>query len=53
MSEIEQLVSALREEVAYVIRAKGAVHANDAFDLAYHTGELLGMDVSALEREAQ
>lgn len=52
-TELDELISALREEASLVISTGGKVHPDDAFDLAYHVGELLGLDVTALENQAR
>lgn len=47
---MDEIREALVEEIREAIKARGHITVNDAFDLAYHAGQVLGLDVDAMER---
>lgn len=49
----QEVREVLAEEVREAIRVGGNLHPNDVFDLAYHAGQFLGLDVDAIERQAK
>ncbi|WP_327294472.1 hypothetical protein [Streptomyces sp. NBC_01197] len=49
MESEKELIQALTEEIQGAIQAGGRLHENDVFDLAYHAGQVLGLDVDAME----
>lgn len=53
MSSNREVLEVVTEEIREAIRVKGVLHPNDVFDLAYHAGQALGLDVDTFEGESK